>query len=98
MTQFCVYRLPSGALVMDLQSDFMDLATRVVAPLYPLRDDLAPMRRLEPVLEIEGSRYVLHTAEMTAVPASLTKTPPVAAFTQFDYELRAALDMVFSGF
>lgn len=98
MAQFCVYRLPSGSLVMDLQSDLLDIASRVVAPIYTLESTMPAMRRLEPILEIEGIRYVLHTAEMAAVPASLIKAPPVADFSKSDYELRAALDMVFSGF
>jgi toxin CcdB len=50
------------------------------------------------VFEIEGAGHVLHTAEMAAIPSGLLKTAPVADLSSFDYEIRGALDMVFSGF
>ncbi len=37
-------------------------------------------------------------AEMAVIPESALKGPPVADLSRFDYEIRAALDMVFSGF
>jgi toxin CcdB len=35
---------------------------------------------------------------MAAVPSALLKGPPIADLSRSDYEVRAALDMVFSGF
>jgi toxin CcdB len=35
---------------------------------------------------------------MAAIPSALLKGEPVADLTASDYEIRAALDMVFSGF
>ncbi|MGY3439921.1 CcdB family protein [Marinovum sp. KMM 9879] len=98
MAQFCVYRLPDGMLVLDLQTDLIDTGTRVVAPLLPESADLQPITRLEPIFEIEGARLALHTAELAAVPAGLLAGAPVADLTARDYEIRGALDMVFSGF
>ncbi len=71
MAQFDVFRLPRGAgsiLVVDLQNKLFDgLATRVVAPLYPLSATDKPILRLNPVVEIEGQRYLLAIQEMSAL-------------------------------
>ncbi len=98
MAQFHVYRVPGDRLVLDLQTDLIETGTRVVAPLVPAAAGPKAIGRLEPVFQIEGAAHVLHTAEMAAIPSALLKTPPVADLSQFDYEIRGALDMVFSGF
>jgi toxin CcdB len=98
MAQFQVYRVRGGRLVLDLQTDLIETGTRVVAPLLPAAAGLRAIGRLEPVFEIEGTAHVLHTAEMAAIPSALLKAPPVADLSRFDYEIRGALDMVFSGF
>lgn len=98
MAQFRVYRLAGSRLVLDLQTDLIDTGTRVVAPLLPIAESPKPIARLEPVLEIDGRLHVLHTAEMAAIPSSLIRGPSVADFSSRDYEIRTALDMVFSGF
>ena len=98
MVQFRVHRLPGGPLVLDLQSDLIDAGTRVVAPLIAVAEGPKPLTRLEPVFEIDGAPHALHTAEMAAVPSALLRAAPVADLTDRDYEMRRALDMVFSGF
>lgn len=98
MAQFHVYALSGTRLVLDLQTDLIETGTRVVAPLIPLDQGPKPLGRLEPILTIGGIEYVLHTAEMAAIPSSILKDPPLADLTSRDYELRGALDMVFSGF
>jgi toxin CcdB len=98
MAQFRVYRVADNRLVLDLQTDLIETGTRVVAPLLPASSGPTPIGRLEPILEIEGVAHVLHTAEMAAVPSALLKAPPVADLSGFDYQIRGALDMVFSGF
>lgn len=98
MAQFQVYRVPGGRLVLDLQMDLIDTGSRVVAPLLPAASSPKAISRLEPLLTIEGKSYVLHTAEMAAVPSALLKAPPIADLSGSDYEIRGALDMVFSGF
>jgi toxin CcdB len=90
MAQFHVYRIPGDRFVLDLQTDLIETGTRVVAP--------KPIKRLEPVFDIDGAAYVLHTAEMAAVPSALLKGEPVVDLSASDYEIRGALDMVFSGF
>jgi toxin CcdB len=98
MAQFHVYRVPSGRLVLDLQMDLIDTGSRVVAPIFPAASGPKVIGRLEPVFMIDGESHVLHTAEMAAVPSALLKGPSVADLSGFDYEIRGALDMVFSGF
>ncbi|WP_299130800.1 CcdB family protein [uncultured Amaricoccus sp.] len=98
MAQFHVYRLPDGLLVLDLQSDLIDTGTRVVAPLLPGSDQLKPITRLEPMLEVDGQPLALRAAEMAAIPARLLSGEAVADLTGEDYAIRRALDMVFSGF
>jgi toxin CcdB len=98
MAQFHVYRVGNARLVLDLQTDLIDTGTRVVAPLAPAASGPKAIGRLEPMFEIDGISHVLHTAEMAAVPSAVIKGPPVADLSRFDYEIRGALDMVFSGF
>lgn len=98
MAQFHVYRLAGSRLVLDLQTDLIDTGTRVVAPLLPLSESPRPITRLEPVLAIDGRPHVLHAAEMAAVPSTLLGARSVADFSSRDYDIKTALDMVFSGF
>lgn len=98
MAQFQVYRLQGGRLALDLQTDLIDTGSRVVAPLVPASSGPKAIGRLEPTFMIEETAYVLHIAEMAAVPSSLLKGVPVADLSCADYEIRGALDMVFSGF
>lgn len=98
MAQFHVYRIAGTRLVLDLQTDLIETGTRVVAPLVPVATGPKAIGRLEPVFEIEGAAYVLHTAEMAAIPSALVRGEAVADLSASDYEIRGALDMVFSGF
>ena len=98
MAQFQVYRVAGNRLVLDLQTDLIETGTRVVAPLLTASTGPKAIGRLEPAFEIEGVAHVLHTAEMAAIPSAVLKAPPIADLSRFDYEIRGALDMVFSGF
>jgi toxin CcdB len=98
MAQFRVYRVPGDRLVLDLQTDLIETGTRVVAPLVPVSSGPKPIGRLEPIFKVEGLPYVLHTAEMAAIPSAFLNREPIADLSASDYEIRGALDMVFSGF
>lgn len=98
MAQFHVYRLPNKTLVLDIQTDLIDIGTRIVAPLVPLKSGPPPLTRLEPIFDLDGTSYVLHVAELAAVRSSALSSPAIADLTDRDYEIRSALDMVFSGF
>ena len=75
MTQFQVYQVSSGRLVLDLQTDLLDSGSRVVAPLIPISAGPRVIGRLEPVFEIEGDAHALHTAEMAVIPSAPLKGP-----------------------
>ena len=98
MAQFSAYTLAGNRLVLDLQTDLIDTGSRVVAPLIPVSGGPEVIARLEPVFELHGEDYALHTAEMAAIPTALLRGPPVADLSGSDDEIRGALDMVFSGF
>lgn len=97
MAQFHVYRIAGAGLVLDLQTDIIDTGTRIVAPLLPQSGGPTPLGRLEPILEIGDVAHVLHTAELAAVPSRLLKEA-IADLSGREYEIKGALDMVFSGF
>ena len=69
MARFDVYALKrGGALVVDCQADLLDgLKSRVVVPLVAESEAPKPARRLNPVFEIGGERYVLMTQFLSAV-------------------------------
>ena len=72
MAQFDVYRYRgarSGVRrVVDVQSDFLQaLATRLVVPAYPLDADMKPISRLNPIVEVAGTRHYLAVQEMAAI-------------------------------
>lgn len=98
MAQFRVYRVGSDRLVLDLQTDLIDTGTRVVAPLIPRQTGPHPLPRLEPIFDIRGTEYVLHTGELAAIPAHILPSEPVADLRAHDYAIKGALDMVFLGF
>lgn len=98
MAQFQVYQLARGRLVLDLQTDLIDTGSRVVAPLIAVSTGPRVIGRLEPMFEVHGEDYALHTAEMAAIPTALLRGQPIADLSGSDDEIRGALDMVFSGF
>ncbi len=100
MAQFDVYRFsPRGAgstLAVDPQNRLLGgLATRMVAPLYPLKAKDKPILRLNPVFEIEGQRYYLAVQEMSARAKVLgEKVAPLEARRD---EIVAATDLPNTG-
>ena len=96
MSQFIVYRLPGGPLVLDLQTDLMDTSARVVAPLVPT-SEIPPLGRLHPVLDIAEVPHTLVMTEMAGLPKAAL-TDRVADLRSREDAIRRALDMVFSGF
>ncbi len=97
MAQFDVYRLPRGAgsvLVVDVQNKLFDgLATRVVAPLYPLSAKDKPILSLNPVVEIEGQHYLLAIQEMSALRVK-SLGAKVASLEARRDEIVAAIDFL----
>lgn len=102
MAQFDVYRNPVGAMdnvpfVVDVQSDHLDrMPTRVVVPLGRPDTFLQPVRRLNPVLEVDGEPLILITEQASALPARVLGRK-VASLAEHRTDIIAALDFLFTG-
>lgn len=64
-----VWRVSRGRLVLNVQSDLVDLSTFVVVPLIAA-DSHKPVEGINPVLEVVGALYMLLTQQITAIKAS----------------------------
>jgi toxin CcdB len=96
MAQFDLYRL-GESLVMDVQADLLDrLNTRIVAPLLPETESPRPAGRLNPILVVEGTRYVLLPQFMAAIPLAELGDKTGSLASERD-RIKAAVDMVFDG-
>ena len=97
-----VYANPaeSGAhipFLLEVQDRLLDdLDTRVVAPLVPAASYGHPLRRLHPVLSVEGRAHVLLTQELAGVHVRALGAP-VADLSGRRAEILAALDFLFTG-
>ncbi|HYD15499.1 MAG TPA: CcdB family protein [Hyphomicrobium sp.] len=95
-----VYRLPSGVLVVDVQSDLLNPTnTRVVVPLVASIDLKGEQpRRLTPTFEVEGKNVMLLPLQMAAVPLRELGHQPVRMLTEGEaYAVRGALGVLFEG-
>ncbi|KQS65465.1 hypothetical protein ASG39_09580 [Rhizobium sp. Leaf371] len=99
MARFCAYRLRyDGALALDVQAEILaGLDTRTMIPLLPPGDLSPTFPRLNPIVEIEGNRYVMATQFMAVVPTR-DMGAFVADFRSRSDEITAALDFLFQGF
>jgi toxin CcdB len=101
MAQFDLFRHGRNKrypFLLDLQADLLrDLATRVVAPLTPVkRVGGKAISRLNPIVEVEGARYAVLFQELAALPVMALGAPAGSLRTRRD-ELIAALDLLFTG-
>ncbi|XBS70249.1 CcdB family protein [Acerihabitans sp. KWT182] len=80
------------------QSDIIDeLHTRVVIPLYPAsRLSTSPVKRLTPVISVEGYDYLLMTHEMASVRLSQMGDAVMDARSSRQ-SIKSALDFIFDG-
>ncbi|GLO72816.1 plasmid maintenance protein CcdB [Phaeobacter inhibens] len=98
MARFDVYTSPdSTGYLLDVQADLLEnLNTRIVVPLIPLDAAPTPAKRLNPIFDIRSGRYVMVTQFLSAVPASLLKTP-VLNLASCDSDIMQALDLALTG-
>ncbi len=98
MARYDVYASPDSAgYLLDVQADLLEsLNTRLVVPLMPVGAAPSPAKRLNPVFDIQSERYVMVTQFLSAVPASILKTP-VGSLVQHDTEITGALDLALTG-
>ena len=103
MAQFDLHANPNPVTrdavpyLLDVQADLLDaLATRMVIPLLPLGPGDRPIERLNPVVEHDGSRMMLSTAEMAGVPlAALGER--VGSLSASRDDIVAAIDFLVCG-
>lgn len=96
--QFDVYRVGRGALALDCQSDLMsELQTRFTVPLEPLGKTPPPLSRLHPRFAVAGEQVVMATHLAGALPKAALQHP-IASLSLHEYEIKAALDMLVSGY
>jgi toxin CcdB len=97
MAQFDVYRLKTGQLVVDLQTDLIGIsASRIVAPLRKIGQHAA-LPGLTPEVEIDGVSWIVRVQELAAVPGTELGTPIANLVEQRD-ALKRALDILIDGF
>lgn len=95
-----VYRLPSGVLVVDVQSDLLNpTATRVVVPLIAAAElKGAQPSGLTPHLKVEGVELMLLPLQMAAVPVRELSRQPVRMLSDAEaYAVSGALGVLFEG-
>jgi len=100
--QFDVFRNPDSETsdthpyLIVLQSDALrDLDTCVVAPLVSPRA-IKFFERLLPQVAVDGTRYVIATPDMAAMPVGEIGAP-VTNLEAERYRISAAIDLVFTG-
>lgn len=97
MAQFDIFRLASGQLVVDLQTDLIGLeVTRIVAPLRPAAH-FAALPKITPVVAFEGTDWVVRLQEMAAV-MSVELGAPVGSLVLAQDEIKAGIDVLMRGF
>ncbi|HEX8401253.1 MAG TPA: CcdB family protein [Allosphingosinicella sp.] len=98
MARFDVYPGARGkGYLLDCQADLLShLETRAVVPLLPAHG-LPSATRLNPVFDIEGSRFVMSTQLIFAIPRERLGAS-VASLVDQHAEIMNAIDMLTSGF
>jgi toxin CcdB len=99
MARFDVYRSRlSDGYLLDCQADVLAvLNTRLVVPLLPEGQIPQFDRRLNPVMTIDGARFVMVTQAAVAVPVAQLG-PLAGSLEQEDFTITAALDMLLTGY
>jgi len=75
---------------------FDELATRVVAPLIPLKSFGKPLAHLTPVISVADKSFVVSIAEIAGVPLAALG-PKSDAISKGRLEIISALDFLFTG-
>ena len=96
MAQFDVFRLKSGMLVVDLQTDLIGIdASRIVAPLREAGKYVA-FPGLTPMVEIDGMVGIVRLQELAAIPGTELRDRLSSLAAQRD-ALKRALDILIDG-
>ena len=96
MAQFDLYRLKTGILVVDLQTDLIGIdASRIVAPLREA-GRYAAFPGLTPTVQVDGASWIVRVQELAAVPAIELRDKVGTLALQRD-ALKRALDILIDG-
>jgi toxin CcdB len=102
MAQFDIHEYggtnASVAYLLDIQSDLLrDLVSRVVVPLIPLEEFGQPLKKLNPVFSINGTAYVMATAEIAGT--HVRNLGPLAGNLEAHrLDIKSAIDFLQDGF
>ncbi|GGB27085.1 hypothetical protein GCM10011380_15880 [Sphingomonas metalli] len=96
MAQFDAVKVTGGVIALDCQSDFLaDLDTRFVVPLRATKQVDLP--RLTPTFDVDGERLTM----ITPLARSINKRDIlgiVVSLSEHEYDIKAALDLLITGF
>ena len=96
MAQFDVFRLKSGMLVVDLQTDLIGMeVSRIVAPLREA-GRYAAFPGLTPMVEVGGALWIVRVQEMAALPGAELRDFVTSLAAERD-ALKRAVDILFDG-
>ena len=95
-SQFEVYQLDNLKVVV-LQHDFAETPTTVVAPLLTRCNVNRPLTGLMPEVMVGNAPMVVDIPALAAIRTNLLKAR-VGELTTYRESLRAALDLLFTGF
>jgi toxin CcdB len=96
MAQFDLYRLKTGILVVDLQTDLIGIdASRIVAPVREAGRYVA-FPGLTPTVQIDGTAWIVRIQELAAVQANELRDR-VGTLAAHRDALKRALDILIDG-
>lgn len=85
-----------GAMLLEVQANVLaDYSTRVVIPLVPAKGHIKATR-LNPVVSIGETEWLVYTQYISAVPKSVLKSKVANLNPEHD-RIIAALDFLFTG-
>ena len=98
MPQFDVYEVRStGGLAINCQSDLLgEIATRLIVPLIPPTEATWAMPRIAPVVQFQGTDYVLATPLAAGVRTSELRGP-IGSLAGHRHLIIGAFDLVLTG-
>lgn len=102
MARFDVYPNPRRSVVhapylLDIQCDWLHTGLRVVVPLVRPEYHGPPMKKLNPVVQVDGKSFVVSPTEIGSVPESELRKPVENLAADRD-ALTSALDFLFQGY
>ena len=99
MARFEVYRSGKGeVLLLDCQADLLSqVDSRFVVPLLPLGFLRNPLKRLNPLFDVDGRRVIMVTQSAATLPARALGDP-IGSLAGEQAAIMNALDMLLTGY